>query len=358
MDSKQQYKLKKLIQELRKYRGRHTELVTVYVPTGYDLNKIIQHLAEEQGTASNIKDKTNRLNVQGALDRMIRHLKTTYSQRTPENGVAVFSGNVSEQEGKQDIKVWSVEPPMPLTIRMYRCDHTFILGPLEDMMLIKDTYGLLVMDNREATLAFLRGKSIQVIKSFGSNVPGKLQVGGWCLDPETDISMYGGLRKKLKELKIGDKLQSSQLSFQYLMSSDVTNIWKSKKKTLKISFGQFSSFVLRLKPIICSHDHLFFVLKGNKLVEVPASKLKAGDYLLSKLAKIKIKSIENYLDNLNVIDIETTSGNFFANGILVHNSQQRYARLREEAENEFYKRIAEELNIEFAAVGKDLKGIL
>jgi|SRR3989344_5707528 len=179
MDSKQQYKLKKLIQELRKYRGRHTELVTVYIPAGYDLNKIIQHLSEEQGTAVNIKDKTNRLNVQGALDRMIRHLRTAYLQRTPEHGLAVFSGNVSEQEGKQDIKVWSVEPPLPLTVRMYRCDHTFILEPLEDMMLIKDTYGLLVMDNREATLAFLRGKSIQVIRSFGSNVPGKLQVGGW-----------------------------------------------------------------------------------------------------------------------------------------------------------------------------------
>jgi peptide chain release factor subunit 1 len=48
-----------------------------------------------------------------------------------------------------------------------------------DMMNINEIYGLLVMDNREATLGLLRGKSIQIIRDFSSNVPGKLQVGGW-----------------------------------------------------------------------------------------------------------------------------------------------------------------------------------
>ena len=42
---KQKHQLKKFIKELEQHRGRHTELVTVYVPFGYDLNKItIRHL--------------------------------------------------------------------------------------------------------------------------------------------------------------------------------------------------------------------------------------------------------------------------------------------------------------------------
>ncbi len=216
LNTKQQYKLRKFISELRQYRGRHTELVTVYIPAGYDLIKIIQHLAEEQGTASNIKDKTNRLNVQDALERMIRHLRI-YT-KTPDNGLAVFAGNIASQEGKSDIRVWSIEPPVPFGIRMYRCDHTFILEPLENMLQVNEIYGLIVIDNREATLGFLKGKSIQIIRDFSSAVPGKVKVGGW--------------------------------------------------------------------------------------------------------------------------------------------SQARYARLREDAANEFYKRIADVLNIEFASVGKDLKGIL
>src|SRR3989338_6114128 len=106
----EKFKLKKFVQELRAIRGRHTELVTVYIPSGYDLNKIIAHLAQEQGTASNIKDKTTRTNVIDSLERMIRHLRLF--KQTPPNGLAIFSGNTASQEGKQNIKVWSLEPPI------------------------------------------------------------------------------------------------------------------------------------------------------------------------------------------------------------------------------------------------------
>ena len=95
LDTRQQFKLRKIINELKDIRGRHTELVTVYIPAGYDLNKIVTHLAQEQGTAANIKDKTTRGNVQDSLDKMIRHLKL-YT-KTPENGLAAFSGNIASQ---------------------------------------------------------------------------------------------------------------------------------------------------------------------------------------------------------------------------------------------------------------------
>src|SRR3989344_8033977 len=107
--AKEKYKLKHFIKEIAKYKGRHTELVTVYVPAGYDLNSIVGHLQQEQGTAANIKSKSTRDNVIGALERMIRHLQTV--GRTPANGLAAFSGNVAEREGQQDIQVWSIEPP-------------------------------------------------------------------------------------------------------------------------------------------------------------------------------------------------------------------------------------------------------
>ncbi len=173
----EKYQLKKRIKELKAIRGRHTELVTVYIPAGYELIKIIQHLAQEQGTAANIKDKTTRTNVIDSLERMIRHLRL-YKQ-TPPNGLAVFSGNIASQEGKQDIKVWSVEPPEALNMRMYRCDQTFVTEPLEDMVESHNMYGLIVMDNREGIVGYIKGKNITIIKEMTSNVPGKLQVGGF-----------------------------------------------------------------------------------------------------------------------------------------------------------------------------------
>ena len=123
MDLKTKQKLKKFINNLAVIRGRHTELVSVYIPTGYDLNKIVNHLQQEQGTASNIKDARTRATVADSLERMIKHL--SLFKRTPENGLAVFAGNVSTSENKIDIQVFSIEPPEPLKIKIYRCDQTF-----------------------------------------------------------------------------------------------------------------------------------------------------------------------------------------------------------------------------------------
>lgn len=176
LSSKQKYDLKNVVEELEQYRGRNTELVTVYIPSGYDMNKILTHLSDEQGTAGNIKSPGTRKNVIDALEKMIQHLKLF--NQTPENGLAVFSGNVSEKEGQSDVKVWSLEPPMPLNTRIYRCDKQFHLDCLRDMLDDKDVYGLIVLDRREADIALLKGKSIKKLNSFSSNVPGKTKAGG------------------------------------------------------------------------------------------------------------------------------------------------------------------------------------
>jgi len=170
------FRLKKLTKELEAYRGRHTELVSVYIPQGYDMNKIINHLAQEQGTASNIKSSATRKNVTDALEKMIQYLKLHI--RTPVNGMAVFSGNVAEREGQTDIRVWAVEPPVPLKMRLYRCDKQFIVDPLKDMCEDTESYGLVVMDRRDATIALLKGKSIIPLARTHSEVPGKFKAGG------------------------------------------------------------------------------------------------------------------------------------------------------------------------------------
>ncbi|MFH1376380.1 MAG: peptide chain release factor aRF-1 [Candidatus Woesearchaeota archaeon] len=176
MEVKQKRELRKFIENLEQYRGRHTELVSVYVPAGYDLIKIIHHLMEEQGTASNIKDKRTRTNVIDALEKVIRHLRLF--KKTPENGLAVFGGNISDKENQIDIQVFSIEPSHPLNIRLYRCDQTFVVDILKDMMVHKGVYGLLVVDRREGTLGYLKGNYIAKIANFTSDVPGKTTKGG------------------------------------------------------------------------------------------------------------------------------------------------------------------------------------
>lgn len=176
LTEKQRHDLKKFIKNLEQHRGRHTELVSVYIPSGYDINKIINHLDQEKGTANNIKSAATRKNVQSALERMTQHLRLF--KTTPKNGLAVFSGNVAEREGQENFQVWSIEPPIPLNTRIYRCDKEFVLDLLRDMLETKEVYGLVIVDRRDAILAHLKGKSIIPLLKTHSEVPGKTKAGG------------------------------------------------------------------------------------------------------------------------------------------------------------------------------------
>ena len=157
----EQYKFKKMLDHFSSFKGRHTELVSLYIPAGYEIFKVAQQIRDEQGTASNIKSTTTRKNVLGALEKVAQHL--TLFKQTPPNGLVIFCGNISEREGVSDIELFSFEPIEPLSVRIYRCDQEFVLDPLYDMLEVKEVYGLLIIERNEATIGLLKGKSIEMV---------------------------------------------------------------------------------------------------------------------------------------------------------------------------------------------------
>lgn len=168
--------LEEFIEEMKGNKARHTELITVYVPAGFDINLITKQLESEKSTAANIKGTTTKKNVQDALESLIRVTKGM--KKTPKNGVALFAGNVSKVEGQDNFITEAFEPPEELNVRLYRCDQIFVLEPLEEMLEIKELYGLVVIDRKEAALGLLIGKKIKVLQKFDSFVPGKTHKGG------------------------------------------------------------------------------------------------------------------------------------------------------------------------------------
>ena len=176
ISAQEKLKLKKMISELKLHKAPHTEFVSVYIPSGYELSKIMQHLGEEYGTAANIKSAVTKKNVQSALEKMMQHLRL-YT-KTPAKGLAVFTGNVAANEGKIDVRAWSIEPPVALNTRIYRCDKQFVTDILEDMLVDHNVYGMVVFDKRDATIALLKGKTITVLQKTHSEVPGKFKAGG------------------------------------------------------------------------------------------------------------------------------------------------------------------------------------
>jgi len=301
MDVKEKQKLKKFIKELSEIRGRHTELVSVYIPAGYEMTKIINHLSQEQGTATNIKDKTTRTNVIDSLERMIRHLRLF--KATPKNGLAVFAGNKAEREGQQDIQVWSVEPPEPLSTRLYRCDQYFVLDLLKDMLDTKETYGLLVVDRRDGDIGLLKGTAVLSLAHFSSDVPGKTTKGGQCLVKESIVQVSDGDLLRIDETHNPLDLKSVNFNKNKLINSSIIDKWKVKKKEVIKIITAYP----RLE-IESSKDHVFFI-RGDKIEEKPAELLKVGDYLLIP-EKIEIKGEKQKLNFGNIGYLEKDFAQF------------------------------------------------
>jgi peptide chain release factor subunit 1 len=206
------YQLKRLVKKLDDIRGRNTELVSLYIPAGYDMTKISEFVTSEQSEAENIKSKHTRTNVQDALGKIGRKVKE--EQVTPENGVAFFAGNVSDTEGRPDIKIWEVIPPQPIESRHYRCDKEFVLEPLKQMIVDDTVYGLIVLDKSEAAIGYLQGSSVKTAYTLESNVPGKTRAGG------QSAQRFARMRKQMLKTFLGDVAEKSKNAFMQKARDD------------------------------------------------------------------------------------------------------------------------------------------
>jgi peptide chain release factor subunit 1 len=175
-EARHKYEFKRQLEELRSKQGQGTELISLYIPHDKRISDVVAYLRDEHGSAANIKSKSTRTNVQSALESIMSRLK--YYKEPPENGMIVFTGAVSLGGDKQAMESIVVEPPQPISSFSYRCGSNFELEKLEDMLVDKKTYGLIVVDRREASIGTLKGKHITPMRHLTSTVPGKQRKGG------------------------------------------------------------------------------------------------------------------------------------------------------------------------------------
>jgi len=176
MTQRQKYDLKRQIEELRTCKGRHTELISLYVPPNKQIFDVNAYLKNEYSQSQNIKSKTTMKNVISAIDSIMSRLKQF--KHPPENGVIFFVGHRSVGSDKTEMVAYIIEPPMPISTFLYRCDSSFYLEPLEQMLIEKEIYGLFLIDRRECTIGLLKGNRIELLKYMTSQVPGKHGRGG------------------------------------------------------------------------------------------------------------------------------------------------------------------------------------
>ena len=176
-DSILRFRLKKMLDLLASKEGRHTELISLYIPHSKQISDVINNLRAEGSTASNIKSKSTRKNVTEAIEKVMQRLRLF--KETPPKGLVIFCGAITQNGlGSEKLEIYVVEPPEPTSIYYYRCDQKFHLEPLQEMLKEKRTFGIFVIDGKETTIATLSGVSIKIVKEVTSGIPGKHRAGG------------------------------------------------------------------------------------------------------------------------------------------------------------------------------------
>ncbi len=202
------YEFHRKLRMLEKLKGDGTQLISLYIPPGTNVNEISARLRDEYSQSSNIKSKTTRKNVQAALEKLIQKLKGV--SKPPESGVVLFCGNIN---GK--IELYEVIPPEPVPISIYRCDSRFYLEPLKDMTKVKNLIGLFTVDRKEACVAMLKGRKVEILDYLTSGIPGKHRQGG----------QSAQRFERLHELAVHEffKRVADRVN-QYFSSSEVTGV--------------------------------------------------------------------------------------------------------------------------------------
>ncbi len=234
---------KKKLRKMASFKGKGTELISLYLPPNVDRSLVTGQLTEEMSQSSNIKSPTTRKNVQGALRKLQNFLKSI-NFKLPPQGLVVFCGNISQQEGKSDIQLVTLKPVKTLNTKLYWCDSEFHLGPLQEMAQPSEIFGILTIDKNEATIAILIGKKYEIVGHFSE----------------------AGNPAAVKSVDFGD--YSIQDSF-------ISNKWKENKfEALKIitRYPQLS--------VTCSKNHRFFCWNQGKIEEKAAEELKESEFLV------------------------------------------------------------------------------
>ena len=283
MNSRVNYEFKKIVKELAKLRGQGTELISIYIPPNYQISEVTNKLREEAGQAMNIKSKQTRKNVTAAIERLLNALKAY--RKPPENGLVLFAGNINDK-----IELFKLEPPEPVPIQTYRCDSTFFLEPLLEMLEPKEAYGLLTVDRREATIAILKGKRIEIVRSMTSQVPGKHRAGGQCVHEDSLIQLGNGIITEIKNVQRGDAILSH--SNYKTKIANCSHVFSRKRRRAYVIKTKYPTL-----EIIVTPEHLFFVPDLYGITVRYAEDLKPGNQILvAKCSPVRGREVHLNID--------------------------------------------------------------
>lgn len=172
----ERWKMKKLLKYLQNARGNGTSMISLILPPKDQISRANKLLVDEYGTASNIKSRVNRLSVLGAITSAQQRLKLI--TKVPDNGLALYTGTILEDSGKEKKVCFDIEPMKPINTSLYLCDSKFHVEDLINSLEDDYKFGFIVLDGHGALFAVLSGNSKEIKQNISVDLPKKHGRGG------------------------------------------------------------------------------------------------------------------------------------------------------------------------------------
>eukprot|EP00696_Hemimastix_kukwesjijk_P020260 gnl/Hemi2/9818_TR3410_c0_g1_i1.p1 gnl/Hemi2/9818_TR3410_c0_g1~~gnl/Hemi2/9818_TR3410_c0_g1_i1.p1 ORF type:complete len:450 (-),score=194.06 gnl/Hemi2/9818_TR3410_c0_g1_i1:57-1406(-) len=208
-----QWRIKKLIQSLNVQRGNGTSMISLIIPPKDQIARVTKMLNDEYGTASNIKNRVNRLSVLSAITSTLQRLKL-YS-KVPPNGLVVYCGTIITDDGKEKKVSIDIEPFKSINTSLYLCDNKFHTEALQELLESDDKFGFIVMDGSGTLFGTVCGNTREILHKFTVDLPKKHGRGG------QSALRFARLRMEKRHNYVR---RVAELSTHFFISNDKPNV--------------------------------------------------------------------------------------------------------------------------------------
>lgn len=208
------WKIRRLIKNLDNLRGNGTSMISLLLSPRDAISKVQAMLANEAGTATNIKSRVNRQAVLTAITSAKERLKLY--NKTPKNGLVIYVGTVIGEDGTSEKKYTiDFEPFRPLNTFKYICDNKFCTEPLQELLENDETFGFVVVDGNGCLFGTLQGNTRSILQQISVTLPKKHGRGG------QSAARFGRIREEKRHNYVR---KVAELSAQHFIVDDKPNV--------------------------------------------------------------------------------------------------------------------------------------
>jgi len=281
------WKIKKLIKSLEAARGNGTSMISLILPPKSQISAAAKMLADEFGTASNIKSRVNRLSVLSAITSTQQRLKLF--TKVPTNGLVIYCGTILTDDNKEKKVNIDFEPFKPINTSLYLCDNKFHTEALQELLESDDKFGFIVMDGNGSLYGTVAGNTREILHKFSVDLPKKHGRGG------QSALRFARLRLEKRQNYV---TKVAELATQLFITNDkvnVTGIVLAGSADFKTVLAEAECFDPRLKvKVLKTVDVSYGGENGfNQAIELCAESLANVKFIQEK------KLISKYFEEIS-----------------------------------------------------------